>query len=243
MSTTNEKSFAERFINAYNTIDHELRTRHNFRRSMSYSDMIRQAVVQNYVVRKYEDELIDFGRLRNAIIHKSNDEYIIAEPHEDVVLQFEKIAKLISAPPKVWNTICKKDVMTVQYDVSLKKVIELIYTSSFSNLPIYKNGGLIGVANGQKILNVLGEQVSKGSDINEFITKTKIEEVVNQFSNGKYYEVMPMDITIEQALNLFYENRKLLIIILTKTGSMEEVPLGILTTGDIMDMNALLEKF
>lgn len=243
MSTTNEKSFAERFINAYNTIDHELRTRHNFRRSMSYSDMIRRAVVQNYVVRKYEDELIDFGRLRNAIIHKSNDEYIIAEPHEDVVLQFEKIAKLISAPPKVWNTICKKDVMTVQYDVSLKKVIELIYTSSFSNLPIYKNGGLIGVANGQKILNVLGEQVSKGSDINEFITKTKIEEVVNQFSNGKYYEVMPMDITIEQALNLFYENRKLLIIILTKTGSMEEVPLGILTTGDIMDMNALLEKF
>ncbi|MDD3397442.1 MAG: CBS domain-containing protein [Clostridia bacterium] len=243
MPETDEKSFAERFINAYNTIDHELRIQHDFRRSMSYSDMIRRAVVQNYVVRKYEDELIDYGRLRNAIIHKSNEDYIIAEPHEDVVLQFEKIAKIISAPPKVWNTICKKDVVTVQFDVPLKKVIEIIYTSSFSNLPVYKNGGLIGVANGQKMLNVLGEQVSKGKDINEYISKTKIEDIINQFTNGRYYEVMPMDVTVERALNLFYENRKLLIIILTKTGSMEEVPLGILTTGDIMDMNSLLEKF
>jgi len=243
MPETDEKSFAERFINAYNTIDHELRIQHDFRRSMSYSDMIRRAVVQNYVVRKYEDELIDYGRLRNAIIHKSNEDYIIAEPHEDVVLQFEKIAKIISAPPKVWNTICKKDVVTVQFDVPLKKVIEIIYTSSFSNLPVYKNGGLIGVANGQKMLNVLGEQVSKGKDINEYISKAKIEDIINQFTNGRYYEVMPMDVTVERALNLFYENRKLLIIILTKTGSMEEVPLGILTTGDIMDMNSLLEKF
>lgn len=243
MSKTDEKSYAKRFINAYNTIDQELRVQHNFRRSMSYSDMIRRAVVLNYIVRKYEDELIDFGRLRNAIIHKSNDDYIIAEPHEDVVLEFEKIARIISAPPKVWNTICKKDVVTVQFDVPLKKVIELIHTSSFSNLPVYKNAGLIGVANGQKILNVIGEQISKGNDITKFIETTKIEDVVKHMSTSKYYEVVPMDITIEKALNLFYENRKLLIIILTKAGSMQEVPLGILTTGDIMDMNSLLERF
>lgn len=243
MNKTEEKSYAQRFINAYNTIDQELRIQHNFRRSMSYSDMIRRAVVVNYVVRKYEDALIDYGRLRNAIIHRSNDEYIIAEPHEDVVLEFEKIARIISAPPKVWNTICKKDVITVQFDVPLKKVIELIYTSSFSNLPVYKNAGLIGVANGQKILNVLGEQISKGNNLTEFIETTKIEDVIKHLSTSKYYEVVSMDITVERALNLFYENRKLLIIILTKTGSMQEVPLGILTTGDIMDMNSLLEKF
>lgn len=243
MKKTEEKSYAQRFINAYNTIDQELRIQYNFRRSMSYSDMIRRAVVLNYTVRKYEDALIDYGRLRNAIIHRSNDEYIIAEPHEDVVLEFEKIARTISAPPKVWNTICKKDVITVQFDVPVKKVIELIYTSSFSNLPVYKNAGLIGVANGQKILNVLGEQISKGKNIAEFIETTKIEDVIMYLSTSKYYEVVSMDITIEKALNLFYENRKLLILILTKTGSMQEVPLGILTTGDIMDMNSLLEKF
>ncbi|MDD2445292.1 MAG: CBS domain-containing protein [Clostridia bacterium] len=234
---------ARRFIRAYNTIDHELRVQYNFRRSMSFSEMIRKSVVMNYVVRKYEDKLIDYGRLRNAIIHRANDEYIIAEPHESVVLEMEYIAGLISAPPKVWNTVCKKDVVTVESDMPLKKVIEVIYTSSFSNLPVYKNEGLIGVANGQKILNIIGEQIVGKVDINQFLEQTKIEDVIRKFNDVKYYEVVPMGITIEKALDLFYDNRKLLILILTKTGSMQEVPLGILTTGDIMDMNALLEKF
>ena len=52
-----QKSNAKRFINAYNLIDHTLRTRHNIRRSLSFSDMIRKTVVVDYIVRKYEDEL------------------------------------------------------------------------------------------------------------------------------------------------------------------------------------------
>ena len=76
---------ARRFIKAYNTIDYSLRTQHNFSQGISFSELIRKAVVLDSVVRKYEDSLVDYGRLRNAIIHRSNEEYIIAEPHEDVV--------------------------------------------------------------------------------------------------------------------------------------------------------------
>ena len=81
---------ARRFINAYNKIDYAIRVQHGFKRSMSFSEVVRKAVPLNYIVRKYEDDLVDYGRLRNAIIHKSNDEYIIAEPHEEIV---EKIMK------------------------------------------------------------------------------------------------------------------------------------------------------
>ncbi|MDD4815597.1 MAG: CBS domain-containing protein [Clostridia bacterium] len=236
-------TYAKRFINAYNLIDQELRERHNFRRSMGFSDMIRKAVVVNFIVRKYEDELIDYGRLRNAIIHKSNDEFLIAEPHKDVVEQFEKIAELISAPPKVFDTVCTKNVLTVQFDTSIKDVIKLIYQSTFSNLPIYKNGGLIGVANGQKILNVLGQKIAEKVNIEDFLCNTKIEDLVQNFVDIKYFEVVPINITIEEALDMFYKNRKLLIIILTKTGSMEEPPIGILTPTDIMDMNKILDTY
>ena len=93
MSKTKEKlTNAQRFVNAYNAIDQTLRARHNIRRSLSFSDMIRRTVAVDYIVRKYEDVLIDYGRLRNAIIHKSNDKFLIAEPHEEVVAEFEKIA-------------------------------------------------------------------------------------------------------------------------------------------------------
>ena len=62
-------SLAQRFINSYNQIDYALRVQHNFKRSMGFSDMIRKSVPINNITRKYEDDLIDFGRLRNAIIH------------------------------------------------------------------------------------------------------------------------------------------------------------------------------
>ena len=39
--------------------------------------------------------MIDYGRLRNAIIHHSREDMIIAEPHEDIVQKFEKIEELI----------------------------------------------------------------------------------------------------------------------------------------------------
>ena len=44
-----EKSNAKRFIDAYNKIDYSLRVQHDFKRSMSFSDMIRKAVVLNHI--------------------------------------------------------------------------------------------------------------------------------------------------------------------------------------------------
>ena len=119
-------SNAKRFINAYNQIDYSLRVQHNFKRSMGFSDMIRRAVSINHIVRKYEDDLIDFGRLRNAIIHGSNDDVIIAEPHEDVVLKIEHLERLITTPPKALDVLNEKDVLTVNFDMSIKDVIKKI---------------------------------------------------------------------------------------------------------------------
>lgn len=239
-----QKSNAKRFIEAYNQIDYALRVQHNFKRSMGYSDMIRRAVAVNYIVRKYEDDLIDFGRLRNAIIHRSNDDYIIAEPHDDVVVQMEKIAKLICTPPKVMEILNLHDVLTVHYNVDLKTVIKLISSSKYSNIPVYKDGTLLGVANGQKILNLLGRKIEDGQDITQYIEKTTIEEAISEFPEGvKYYDIASSDVTIEEVLDMFDKNRKLLIVLITKTGSMQEAPLGIVTPTNIMDLNNILENY
>lgn len=233
---------AERFVKAYNAIDQSLRQRHNIRRSLSFSDMIRKTVVVDYIVRKYEDQLIDYGRLRNAIIHNSNDEFLIAEPHTDVVEEFEKIASLVSAPPKVFDTVCTKEVFTVEHTTNLFDVIKLIYSSSYSNIPVYKNGGVIGVANGQKILDYIGKHLNYGIDIDDFLKNTTIEKFVkDQVADTKYFEVCDMDLTVEKALNLFFQNRKLLMIILTPNGMLQEMPIGLITPTDIMDLNKVIE--
>lgn len=240
-----KKSNATRFVFAYNTIDQTLRARHNIRRSLSFAEMIRKTVVMDYIVRKYEDELIDYGRLRNAIIHKSSDDFLIAEPHDDVVDQFEKIAELIAAPPKVFNTVCTKDVFTVEHTTSLLNVMKIMFSSTFSNIPVYKNGGVIGVANGQKILDYLGKIVTEmpEQDMDDFLRDTTIETFVKETSddNNKCFEVCDIDLTVEKALNLFFQNRKLLMIILTQNGMLEEAPLGLITPTDIMDLNKFID--
>lgn len=238
------KTNAQRFISAYNTIDYALRAQYGFKQGMSFSEVIRKTVSLDSVVRKYEDALVDYGRLRNAIIHRSNEEYVIAEPHLDVVEDFERIAHLITTPPKVIDVVCKGPVTSVQGDLKVKDVIQIISQTGFSNIPVSLNNEIIGVANGQRIINHLGKAVAKGENLEDYAAKKEIADLVrNENIASPYYVVADVNLTIEQALNLFYTNRKLLVILITKSGNFQEMPIGIVTVADIMDMNKIIENY
>lgn len=234
---------ATRFLKAYNALDYALRTQYNFKRSMAFSDVIRRSVVLNSVIRKYEDLLVDYGRLRNAIIHSGNETEVIAEPHLNVVEKLEKIATLVCTPPKVLDTICKKDVLCIKADDTLEKAIVTISKSGFSNLPVYENDELIGVANGQKLIDNLGKVMNNGISLDEYTKNTTIKEVISMNIGETYWTIADENLTLEKALDIFYRNRKVLIILLTKKGLRQERPLGIVTVADIMDINNILENY
>ncbi len=237
------QSNARRFVNAFNKIDYALRVQHNFKRSMGFSDMIRRAVSVNHIVRKYEDDLIDYGRLRNAIVHSSKPDEIMAEPHSEIVEKIENLALLITTPPKVLDVLAEKDVFTVNFDVCIKDVVKMMTSTKFSNIPVYKNGELIGVANGQKILNILGQKLIDGENADQYLSTHTIEEVAKVPNESTYYTVLPSSTTIDHVLAEFLANRKLLVIILTKSGTMHEPPLAIITSGDYMELNKILENY
>ena len=237
-----EKTRAERFIEAFNNIDYSLRTRYSLNRSMSFSDLIRKSVVLNYIVRKYEDELIDYSRLRNAIVHQSTPDKTIAEPHEDVVEKIEKIDRLINTPPRALDTVSRRDILCVEHTEKIEDVIKLITSSGYSNIPVFKNGELEGVANNQRILDIMGQYLITNGDVNAFI-KQPIEKVIASLSSSVYYVVKDEDITVEDALKIFHDNAKMLAIIITKNGNEKEKPVGIITGADIMKMNKILEDY
>lgn len=239
-----EKTNAQRFIQAYNTIDQTLRYLYNYKRSMSFSDIIRRSVPVNYLVRKYEDKLVDYGRLRNAIIHKSNEEFIIAEPHGDVVMDIEHIAKLISTPPKVLEIIEPREVVTASSDATVADIINLISKTRFSNIPIYRDDELIGVASGRYIVEGIGRFLEQKVDITKAIKTTKIEQIMAEnHPVYSYFEVAKASITVEEALQMFYRNHKLQIIIITKTGSLREQPINIIATGDLIELNNIFGDY
>lgn len=236
-------SNAKRFLDAYNNIDYALKTRYGLNRAMGFSDLIRKSVVMNYVVRKYEDELIDYGRLRNAIIHNNNEDFIIAEPHDSVVEDIERIEKLLTTPPKVLDSVGRKNVVITYAGKSMRDVITLMASSNFSNIPVYNGNELIGVANGQKILNSMGQYLIAGGKCSTFLDNMQIEDMLSKLQDSNYYVVKKADCTIEEALNEFDKNHKLLAILFTKHGTNTELPLGIMTGANVVEAQRILEQY
>lgn len=235
------ENYAERFLKAYNQLDYTIKNLYNFKRGMPFSDCIRRAVPLNSVIRKFEDELVDYSRLRNAIVHSTqNDDEIIAVPKKEVVEKLEHITKLVCTPPKVYDTVCQKDVLCVESNVSIQKTISLIAKSGYSNIPVIKNDEILGVANGQKILNKIGDVINDNGDVCSYISQTKIEDII---TNSNFYAIASKNATISEILDMFNENRKLTVILITPNGNYLEMPIGIVTVSDILDINKILENY
>ena len=205
---------AKRFIKAYNRLDQGIRDIYSIKRSLTYSDMIRRVATVNTVVSKFEEDLIDYGRLRNAIVHKSDDE-IIAEPNTAVVEKLEKIARLINTPPKVMECLKPRSVYSVDGDTSLKDVILEIGKNGYSIIPVYISKTLVGVINRKMIVDTFAKIVMQKKDLDEAIAEP-VSKCIDIFNETNHYEVAPANITVENIIYMFSQNRKLSSVILTE---------------------------
>ena len=210
---------------------------------MSFGGVVRRAVLLNSVVRKYEEDLIDFGRLRNAIVHNGNNKFIIAEPHDDIVEKIEKLSAIIAEPPHAIDRVGNKDVIVIEQDMKISEAMEIISRTGYSNLPVYNANKLIGVLNARKLLGVLGAKVGEAVNLQEYIESTPVADVIAEMGEDYYYILADDKLTIDAAMNYFENNRKLLIIIITKEGRDTSRPLCIITQADIIDMKKILDVY
>ena len=108
---------------------------------------------------------------------------------------------------------------------------------------VYKDGMLIGVANSRKLVKEIGKKLYEKHDIDEYLKNTKVEDAINNFGEDTYYTIANKNITLDKILNLFTENRKLSLIVITETGSLLEQPIGVVAIADIMDVNKILDNY
>lgn len=232
---------ALRFIAAYNRLDQGLREIYSIKRTLTYSDMIRKVANVNMIVAKFEEDLIDYGRLRNAIVHKSSDE-IIAEPNLDVVEKLEKIARLINTPPRVVECMKPRKVFCVDGDTKLRDVIHEMSVSGFSVIPVYISGTLVGVINRKMIIDGISRFIVQKQDIDDAMN-TPVSSCLDIFNETNHYEVAPISMTIENLLYMFKQNRKLSSVILTENGNYTEPAKLVVVTADTIDLNAILDNY
>lgn len=232
---------AQRFIMAYNRLDQGLREIYSIKRTLTFSDMIRKVANVNTVVSKFEEDLIDYGRLRNAIVHRSDDE-IIAEPNLEVVEKLEKIARIINTPPRVVDCLRQRSVFSASGETPLKKVISEMKQSGYSVVPVYISGTIVGVINRKMIVDGLGQFITQGRDIDDAINEP-VSQCLDIFNETNHYEVAPKSITVENLLYMFQQNRKLSSVILTENGNYTEPAEVIIVSADLIDLNSVLDNY
>jgi predicted transcriptional regulator len=236
-------SNARRFINSYNKIDVQLRNLYDFKANQSFSDMVRRSADKNLVVRKYENELIDYARLRNAIIHKSIDEVIIAEPNDEVTQKFEMIEKLLCTPPKISEIFKDKNIISIEQDINLREVILLFEKTGYSNIPVYCKGVMIGVINHKRIVRAIGKVILNGMDIDDYLNETNCGKILSPEDMITYYAVLSKHDTIERTALMFEQNKKLRAVLITEKGFVGERVLNLLTSIDLALINKILEDY
>lgn len=226
---------AQRFLAAYNRIDKILHSRFGFKPSMSYTDAVRRAASINSVVRKFEDDLIDYGRLRNAIVHKSDATRIIAEPHQEVTDRLCHIADILVTPPLA-SSIAHSP-RTVKPNESLKEVIRAMVSGDISNLPIVQDKTVVGCLTNKSIVAYVAQ------NLDNLDSALKTATVADVGANGsKYYRTLH-DCPVDDVLAAFEKNRRLQIVIITADGTVNTEVTGVVTVGDLVTINRMLDSY
>ncbi|MBQ7467049.1 MAG: CBS domain-containing protein [Clostridia bacterium] len=234
-------SNSQRFLEAYNRLDKGIRDIYGIKPSITFSDCVRKVATVNSVIKKYEETLIEYGRLRNAIVHSDSEE-VIAEPNLSVVEKLEHIARLVCTPPRVMDTVANRSVLMVSTTDTLKDVIVQMFKTGYSVIPVYNKETLAGVVTRKIVVESMGAAISAGVDMDD-LSNMPISEAVDLSAGNNNYEVVSSNVTIDTVLYLFQSNRKLSVVVITKNGNYNEKPLGLVTTTDTIDMQTILDNY
>lgn len=234
---------ATEFIASYNKIDAQLRELYGFKPSQPFTDVVRRSAEKNTIVRRYENELADYARLRNAIVHQSTDGRIIAVPCDDVVENIQLIERLLCSPPTVGETLQDKRIVSIEAEISLKQAVMLMARTGYSNIPVYRGKRMIGIANNRRILRELGGVLARGLSADAWLGGTAVSDILSESDLFVYYKYIGKKDSLQEIVDAFEENRKLLAVCVSENGRAGERVVNFITAADLPHLNKLLEDY
>ncbi|WP_342513749.1 CBS domain-containing protein [Sporosarcina sp. FSL K6-1522] len=229
---------SDRFIIAFNRIEKSLEKISGLSNYMPFSRLIDKTKNMNAIIRKFEVDLRECADLRNAIVHRRTDiDYAIAEPHDNIVELIEYIERELSKPVTVGDMFQRK-VHTLRASDSLEKGLKLIHEQRFNQIPIYENRKFIGLITAVGITYWLAD---KGT---EEIISREMPTLLDIYYHEKQkntYRFVEKDLSVYEAEEYFRKSvvggKRLEALLITENGRPEEKLLGIITPLDLMKID------
>ncbi|MFC5602720.1 CBS domain-containing protein [Sporosarcina koreensis] len=226
---------SERFIVAYNRIEKILAEKADSDEYCPFYRLIDKVKITNSVVRKYEDDLRELGDLRNAIVHNRTDiDYVIAEPHDEIVERIELIEQKLSNPLRVGALFgCK--VHTLQAEDSLTTALKVMADSRFTQVPIYQNGKFTGLITAADITYWLAAHSTEDTIPREIPT---LSEVYNHENRNESFEFVDKDLSVYEAEDYFKraitKGVRLEALLITENGHSDGELIGVIRPFDLL---------
>lgn len=218
---------AERFLNAYASIEMNLKRIVNDTRYIPFSQLLSRAAKNNKIVSIHEQDLRDYNELRNAIVHeRGKNQEIIAEPCDSVTEDIEHIAAILNEKNDILS-FSSSPVRTVRSDTDIPEVFQLMQRLDTSKIPVYDEGRYTGIITVEEIAEWALDENKSTMKTGDIIQLNRDERVL--FVSRKN-PVESVTRAFENALN---HGVTLLAIIITEKGSLKEKPLGIITVADL----------
>lgn len=222
-----------RFLRAFAAIEQELRRRVDVPKYVSFSRLVDDAAPKMPEVRRYRADLKEFADLRNAIVHESSDEHVLAEPNDRAVAEIEGLKALILSPPKIFPTF-RRRVCTVESTDPVSAAVRLMTDNSYSQLPVLARGVFRDLLTANTVARWLGTVADE--DLVS-LHQTTVDAVLQYREQWQGYEFVSKGATVAAVVELFdaYERggRELVAVMITETGARREGLLGIVTVSDL----------
>lgn len=229
---------SDRFISAYNRIDQEMKELAGAKEHSSFFRLIDMAKKKSAVTRRYEADLREYGDLRNAIIHhRTSTEFVIAEPHDDVVAKMEEIEQALLHPNSV-GEIFQGDVLTFQFGDSLSHALKVIREKKFNQFPVYLGSEFKGLVTPVGITRFLASTIQEEA---VSLRKTTLKDILvheNHRDNHRFISAATSAYVAEEMFKSeLTHGHRLEALLVTEDGTPGTKLLGIVTPVDILKIN------
>jgi predicted transcriptional regulator len=221
------KRNSEIFLEVFTEIERSLKEICKDEYTTNFAELLRKARDLNQVVNYYASDLKEFSQLRNAIVHTRRQNFIIAEPHPDVVQEVIHIKNLLQNPPVV-KTVMKLNPYRVSPSASVKEVLTTFAEKGFMRCPVVSNGKIVGLITAKTIARWLVN--SSG-----IIDNTTVSQLLNYIDNDDYC-IVSENTDIVSLIALFNNSVRigayLQAALVTLNGKPDSLLVGIITPSD-----------
>ena len=127
----------ELFKQAFNEIENLLKKITKSDNYVTFKVLVEKAASSNKVIKNYQFDLLEYGDLRNAIVHSSTKKFL-AEPYDETVNNIQRILKQIENPPKL-EIFKQQGILVCDVNDNIDKILLMMKEKNFSQVPVYED--------------------------------------------------------------------------------------------------------